>query len=106
MERYDLKSFTGGWFVGDFDPSLVKTGDFEVAVKNYTAGSKEKKHLHKIAVEYTLIASGKVRMNGREFEAGSIIKIDPGEATDFEAIEDTITVVVKLPSVKNDKYLV
>ncbi|MFL5740271.1 MAG: cupin domain-containing protein [Flavisolibacter sp.] len=106
MQRFELKDFTGGWFVGDFDPSLVKTGDFEVAVKNYKAGAKEKKHYHKIAVEYTLIASGKVHMNGKEFEAGCIIRIDPGEATDFEAITDTTTVVVKLPSVKNDKYLV
>jgi hypothetical protein len=106
MERFDLKDFTGGWFVGDFDPSLVKTDAFEVAVKSYPAGAKEKKHFHKIAIEFTLITNGQVRMNGNEFGSGSIIRIEPGEATDFEALTDVTTVVVKVPSAKNDKFIV
>jgi quercetin dioxygenase-like cupin family protein len=45
-------------------------------------------------------------MNGREYNEGEIIVIEPGEATDFEALQDTITTVVKLPCVKDDKYIV
>jgi hypothetical protein len=37
---------------------------------------------------------------------GDIITIEPGEATDFEVLEDTITTVVKLPCVKDDKYII
>ena len=44
-------------------------------------------------------------MNSIEYSEGDIIQIDPGDSTDFEVIEDTITVVVKQPSVKGDKYL-
>ncbi|HWJ91870.1 MAG TPA: hypothetical protein VNR87_12200 [Flavisolibacter sp.] len=106
MERFDLKDFTGGWFVGDFDPTIVKTDAFEVAVKSYPAGAKEKKHYHKIATELTLITNGRVKMNGNEFGSGSIIRIEPGEATDFEALTDVTTVVVKVPSAKNDKFIV
>ena len=60
--------------------------------------------MHRIATEITLIASGRARMVGREFVAGDIIILDPGDATDFLAIEPTTTVVVKMPSVMGDKY--
>jgi hypothetical protein len=45
-------------------------------------------------------------INGRVFAAGDIVVVKPGEATDFEALTDTTTTVVKLPSAKGDKYLV
>jgi hypothetical protein len=31
--------------------------------------------------------------------------IEPGEGTDFQVLEDTITVVAKVPSMLGDKYL-
>jgi hypothetical protein len=60
--------------------------------------------VHRIATEITLIASGHVVMNGRSFGAGDIVILEPGEPADFCATEPTVTVVVKLPSVANDKY--
>ena len=100
----NLDDMIGGWFVGDFDPSVIKTKDFEVAVKKYVSGQKERRHLHKIATEITVIVEGRVRMNCIEYSSGSIIQIQPNEPSDFEALEDTITVVVKTPSVTGDKY--
>ncbi len=44
-------------------------------------------------------------MNGVEYGQDSIIEIQPGESTDFEALTDTITFVVKIPAVSGDKYL-
>jgi mannose-6-phosphate isomerase-like protein (cupin superfamily) len=76
----------------------------EVAVKNYQAGEREDAHHHKIATELTVIVSGRVRMSGEEIGAGEIVRIAPGQATDFEALTDTTTVVVKLPCVRGDKY--
>jgi quercetin dioxygenase-like cupin family protein len=45
-------------------------------------------------------------MNGREYNEGEIVVIEPGEATDFEALQDTITTVIKIPCVKDDKYII
>ena len=72
----------------------------------YKAGDSEKKHVHKIATELTTIIKGKVKMNGMEYREGDIIVMEPGEATDFEALTDAMNVVVKVPSVKGDKYFV
>ncbi len=106
MTMAKLQKMKGGWFIGDFEPSVLRTRDVEVACKRYTAGESERKHLHKVATEVTLIASGKVIMNGMPFQTGDIIVLEPGEAADFYAVEETITMVVKMPSVKEDKYTV
>lgn len=107
MKTNNLKNMIKGWFIGNFEPSLLKTNDCEVAVKEYKKGDKEGKHFHKIATEYTVIINGKVRMNGIEYGEGDIIVMEPNEATDFECLEDgTKNVVVKIPGANNDKYLV
>lgn len=105
MELSKLDDMIRGWFVGGFEPTLFKTTDVEVAVQRFKSGEKEAAHCHKIATEITVIVSGRARMAGKEIISGDIVKIAPGEFTDFEALEDTVTVVVKLPGALNDKYL-
>ncbi len=105
MKTAKLDDMVKGWFIGNFNPSLLKTNDVEVAVKKYKKGDHEGKHYHKIATEYTCIISGRVKMNGTEYGKGDIVVMEPGEATDFECLEDdTTNVVVKIPGANNDKY--
>lgn len=104
MNIFKEKDMIRGWFVGHFSPTALKTNDCEVAIKRYKAGDKESSHTHKIATEITFIISGKVLMNNREFIDGDIIVLHPEEPADFLVINDTITTVVKLPSVSGDKY--
>lgn len=106
MKEFDLNQMVKGWFVGDFTPTAIKSKDFEVAVKHYKKGDYESSHYHKIATEVTVVCSGRVKMNDREHKVGSIIVIEPNEATDFFALEDTITCVVKTPSALSDKYTI
>ena len=105
MKHDNLANMVRGWFVGDFAPSVLNTGDFEVAIQRYSAGDKEPLHHHRIATEITVVLAGRARMFGRDWSDGDIITIKPGEATAFEALTDVTTVVVKSPSAKGDKYL-
>ena len=101
MRVAKLDDMFKGWFIGNFEPSLCKTNDVEVAVKKYNKGDYEK-----IATEYTIIISGRVRMNNREYQVGDIIIIEPNESTDFECLEDgTVNAVVKCPGLNDDKFL-
>lgn len=104
MEKFNLDHFKGGWFIGDFIPTLFKTTDVEVALKKYTQGQKEGAHFHKIATEFTVIIEGEVLMSGNTYKTGDIIKIMPGISTDFEALTNVTTLVVKIPGAQNDKY--
>ena len=104
MKTATISEMEKGWFIGDFSPSLCKTNACEVAVKTYRAGDQESAHFHKVATEYTMVVSGRVCMFGREFQAGDIIIAEPGDVTDFKAVEDSVNVVVKIPGATGDKY--
>ncbi len=106
MKKYNLSDFTRGWIVGDFSPTILTTKEFEFAVKNYTTGEHEAKHLHKKAHEITVIVSGKYKMNGELLKSGDIVHLLPEDTVDFECLEGGATAVIKTPSAKNDKYLV
>jgi quercetin dioxygenase-like cupin family protein len=106
MQIHKLDKMIKGWFVGNFEPTIIKTNNVEVAVKKYKAGDYESAHYHKIATEITVIVSGEVEMNGARYVEGDIITILPNEATDFRALKETVTTVVKYPGAGNDKYLV
>jgi quercetin dioxygenase-like cupin family protein len=105
MKKFKIDSMKGGWFIGDFDPSIVRTKDFEVAIKSYKKGDTEKAHYHKLAIEITVVVMGSVEMNNMIVSSGEAILIDHNEVVCFEALENAITTVVKFPSVTNDKYL-
>jgi len=104
MTKFNLNDMVGGWLIGNFEPSLLKTDDVEVAVKRYKAGDYDSQHYHKIGTEYTVIVSGQVEMLGKIYKENDILVINPSDSTDFRAITDTITVVVKIPGASNDKY--
>ena len=101
----NLNDFIRGWYIGDFDPSLSKQKNFEIAIKRYKSGDYEESHHHKISTEYTLIVEGDDEMNGVEYHKDDIIIIHPNESTDFKCLTDVVTCVVKIPSIKNDKYV-
>jgi quercetin dioxygenase-like cupin family protein len=105
MIKYTANNMMRGWFVGDFTPTCFNTRNCEVGFKIYPAGTKEETHHHKIATEITYFTKGKCKLNNNTYSEGDILVILPGEATDFEAITDVETVVVKIPGAVNDKYL-
>ena len=94
-----------GWYVGMFEPSVYKSDNIELGIKRYNKGDSEKSHFHKKSTEITTIVSGSVEMNGVVYKKDDIIVIEPNKSTDFKALEDTVTVVAKLPANTNDKYI-
>jgi hypothetical protein len=105
MKVSRIEDMTNGWFVGAFEPSVMWTDACEVAVKRHNAGYWDEDHYHQIATETTVVVSGKGRMMDRDCGAGDVIVVEPGETSNFLAITDVIIVVVKIPSVQGDKYL-
>ena len=105
--KYDhLDNMIKGWFVGALSPSVHSSEQFEVGVKHYSKGEFEGAHYHKVATEITVIVKGQVRMQNKIWKEGDILTIEPNEVTSFEALEDSTTVVVKVPGTLDDKYVV
>ena len=101
----NINDYSKGWIVGNFHNSLIKSKDIEIAVKKYKAGDKDKTHHHKIATEYTIIISGIVKMMGKIWKTDDIVIIEPNTKNTFECIEDACLLVIKTPSVIDDKYV-
>lgn len=101
----NVNEYTKGWLVGNFEPSLINSKDIEVGLKYYKKGDKESSHVHKIITEYTIVVSGKIKMNDEVYIEKDIVKILPNIPTNFESLEDSITLVIKTPSIPSDKHI-
>ena len=104
MKIFRSQAWTGGWFVGNFNPAAFKTEQFEVCLKRHKQGESWPKHFHKIATEINYLIRGKITLMGESFNAGDVFVILPGEVADPQFLEDCELIVVKVPSVKADKY--
>jgi hypothetical protein len=106
MRFFNFDEMVGGWFIGDFTPTAYNTSDFEVSFKTHPKGEIWATHYHKVAVEINLIVFGRMTIQDILLNAGTIFVVDPGEIVDPVFHEDCGIVCVKVPSVKNDKYIV
>jgi len=105
MEKKNLKNFIKGWIIGNFEPALAKTTDFEIAIKRYNKGDTEPRHFHKLATEWTIVIEGVIKMNNTVYIKDDIVEVNINETITFECVEDAITIVVKSPCVPDDKYI-
>jgi len=106
MKIDKIENMVGGWFIGDFEPSVLKTKDFEVCYKFHPAGEVWDNHYHKVATEINYLIRGKMNLSGIELNQGDIFTIYPDEVAIPEFLEDCELIVVKTPSIKGDKYIV
>jgi hypothetical protein len=95
-----------GWFIGGFEKAVYKTTDLEAAYQINYAGETSEAHYHKIATEVNLITRGSVKINGELYTSGMGVVFYPGDIAACEYLEDTETMVIKVPGPLNDKYLV
>ena len=105
MKQFKIENMKGGWFVGDFTPSIFKNKNVEVGIKYYQAGDKDPLHVHRKTWEVTVIVEGLAIMAGKELKKGDIMLLEPGDESSFEAIEDSALAVVKYPSIPTDKFI-
>lgn len=99
-----MKNFTGGWFVGNFIPSVHKTKDFEACYKIHKKGEKWDAHYHKVAIEINYLIRGRMKIQDQILKKGDIFVLNPKEVADPTFFEDCELIVIKIPSIKGDKY--
>jgi quercetin dioxygenase-like cupin family protein len=97
-----IENMKGGWFIGDFEPSVYKTKDFEVSYKVHYKGEKWDFHYHTEVTEINYLVKGQLIIQNTILNAGDIFTLEPYEISDPEFVTDCELVVVKTPSA-NDK---
>lgn len=104
MKVLNIKDMVGGWFIGNFEPSAYKNEMFEVCLKKHPKGDVWDMHYHKVATEINLLVEGSMRFQDRILSAGDIFIVYPWEVSNPEFLADCTVVIVKVPSILNDKY--
>ena len=104
MEVYKYKDMKGGWFIGNFEPTIVKTKDFEVAYNNHPKGQNWPAHYHKKGTEITLLIRGKMEIQDIILNSGDIFVLKPYEIANPIFLEDCEVMIIKIPSVPGDKF--
>jgi len=104
MKVVKINKFNGGWFIGNFKPSVLNTDLFEVCIKYHPKDQKWPAHYHKVATEYNYLISGKMKIQNKTLKKGDIFILYPNEIADPVFLEDCEVLVVKTPSIIGDKY--
>ena len=106
MKLHRLEDMIGGWFVGNFSPTVFKTSDVEVSYKKHPKGEIWDVHYHEKVTEVNLLVRGQMILQGKKLVSGDIFTLDPYEIADPEFLEDCEIVCVKFPGITNDKISV
>lgn len=104
MRVSKMADMKGGWFIGSFFPTTYHTDAFEVCFKKHTKGEEWQTHYHKQATEINYLIRGQMTVNGIPLNEGDIFTIEPMEVSSPVFLTDCELIVVKTPSVQNDKY--
>jgi dTDP-glucose pyrophosphorylase len=95
-----------GWFIGNFEPTMYKTSEFEVGFLFHGKGERWDYHYHKEAVEHNFLINGSMILNDVTIPRGSYFKIERNQIACPVFLEDCYIVCVKLPSIPGDKFVV
>jgi mannose-6-phosphate isomerase-like protein (cupin superfamily) len=118
---HDKKYFVGkvsdyskkkGWFFGYFaNEDLLRSDLVEVAYQDVSnkKSSADDWHYHKKCVEICIVTSGSasLKINGKEFtveEGGFWATYPESVVEDFSTTKDTKLIVIKAPSIPDDKF--
>jgi dTDP-glucose pyrophosphorylase len=105
-KTWQLTNFVRGWFIGNFEPNIVKTDKYEVALLSHCKGEKWDFHYHRLADEINFLVEGRMLINERVVEKGSLFIIQKNQLTCPNFLENCKVLCIKVPSVPSDKYSV
>ena len=105
-EDINIEKFTRGWLIGDFEPCIKRTPDFEIAILNHKKDEKWDFHFHEKAIEYNILLKGKMMINNILVEQNSIFIFEKNMISCPIFIDDCIVLCIKIPSIPTDKYII
>lgn len=107
MRIQKQSAVTRGWIAGAFTGAMVYTESFEVGLKSGVAHVPEAAHYHTCSYEHTLILRGECTIRSVlgvvSATEGDMITLRPNETAEWDWSTDWATLVIRTPSITNDK---
>ena len=106
INTYKMEDMFRGWFIGDFEPSVIKTTGFEVGYLFHKKGEKWQTHYHNNVIEVNLLIEGKMILNDLELNKNDIFVIDKKVLACPVFLEDCFIICIKIPHIVGDKIII
>lgn len=106
VEVFKLDNFVNGWFIGDFEPSILKNSGVELAVMNKKKGRDiHNYHYHEECTEINVLIKGKINCNNKIIEENDIFVFNKNVPSICDFLEDSTWVVFKNKPSNSDKVI-
>lgn len=105
-KNWNSKDFIRGWFIGHFKESIIQTDHLEVGRLKHEKGHIHQNHYHSEATEINVLLKGSMSINNRKIIQGDVFTLHKNQIVCPIFDEDCELLCVKVPSIKNDKYIV
>lgn len=101
-----IDRYMRGWLIGNFEPSIVKTPDYEIGLLTHGKGEQWGFHYHKDTIEFNILLSGHFLLNNIPISAGTVFVINKNIIACPKFLEQCKILCVKIPSVPGDKTII
>jgi hypothetical protein len=95
-----------GWLIGNFEPSIVKTPDYEIGLLTHGKGEQWGFHYHQSSIEFNILLSGHFLLNNIPISAGTVFIINKNVIACPKFLEQCKILCIKIPSVPGDKTII
>lgn len=104
--NYDVSGYTRGWIIGNFEPSIIKTTDYELGILSHDENEKWDFHYHKESDEINFLFEGEMLLNGVDIKQGQVFIIPKNQIACPKFKTKCRIACVKIPSVPGDKNII
>ncbi len=101
MKIGDMKK---GYFVGNFEPSIVKNDCVEISIKGAGRYTLDAAYYRKKDTTLIVILSGKMDIDGEKYGKGDALVFEPGELINLFALTNLGMLVIHFPGTKKDLH--
>lgn len=102
----DITQYTRGWLIGDFEPSIKKTKEYEIGLLKHYKDEKWQFHFHAESREINILVSGEMILNNIRLFSGTIFIFEKNMIACPIFLTDCIIICIKVPSIPSDKYII
>jgi hypothetical protein len=102
--QVNVNIYTRGWLIGDFEPCIKKTTEYEIGILHHAQNEKWQFHYHKEAIEINIILSGEMIINNKKLVKNTIFVFEKNRISCPIFLTDCKILCIKTPSIPSDKY--
>lgn len=104
MKKESIKDFNFDYFIGNFNPSLLKTNEVEIAFRSYKKYTIIHPFFRKKDQEIVLITKGCIEYENNLYKKGDILNWAPNEKIYGFIKENTDVLIIRSPGTKSDWF--